>query len=88
MGLKRGGKAMNEINQLEYYAKCGLAHNMRDAAQAKEWADKTRGVFLILKKHNKLKNDHDMYLYACCEYALGEIDREPEPKHYGVADIK
>lgn len=47
--------------------------------------DRSCATFLILKKFNPLNNALDAYLYAVCEYGLGEIDKEPEPKDYGIA---
>lgn len=33
---------------------------------------------------NALRNDLDAYLYAWCEYALGEAGSPPVPEDYGV----
>jgi hypothetical protein len=41
----------------------------------------------IISRHNPLKNDHDAYLLAVCDWALFG-DPKPDPASFGVEEAK
>lgn len=45
----------------------------------------TEALTEILKHHN-IKNDLDAYLYEVARYGLGQVEKRPESKYYGVGE--